>query len=836
MKFVGEHLLPGQIGHFFVLLAFIASLISSISFYKASSIEDVFLKRSWLTYARAAFAVQVLSIFTIFFIIYYICSNHYFEYLYAYKHASKELEPKYLLACIWEGQEGSFLLWSIWHAVLGSILIFKAKSFEPPILTIISVAQTFLMFMILGIYFFDVRIGSSPFVLTRNEINGPIFQLPEYLSMIKDGIGLNVLLRNYWMVIHPPILFFGFASTIVPVGFAYAGIMSKKWGEWVKPALPWALLSGCVLGVGIMMGGKWAYESLSFGGFWAWDPVENASLVPWMIMIAGLHCMVIYNATGNSLKTAFLFIILANAFVLYSTFLTRTGILGDTSVHSFTESGLAMNIMIGIFALAIPLPMLILFFIKKKHFPSILKEEDISSREFWMFIGSLIFFLAALFIIALTSIPVYNKIFNTKIADPVDREFAYNKVLILVAVIVGVLTAIGQYFKYKSTAKSSLNRKIIIPFLLALALTFAMILFYPINYTKQGSGFLTAIYLALFAAFFALIANASYIWTVLKGNFKAAGSAIAHTGFAVMIIGMLISAGNRQVISDNRKTGLYMPFDKDPSGRSAEDPLENLTLLKNIPTQMGSYKVTYISDSAALEKNRSFYKLVTEKVDAKGKVEEHFTLSPDVYKMKNNNLSSNPDIKHYLTHDVFTYISSFPVKGEQNDTVKFKIHEMKIKDTLFLTKGYLILNNIMKNPNVGNLHFKDSDTALVADITVFNKDSTSHKAYPYLFVNNLEIQYKDDTSFAQNIITKLVGLTDKNNFKIGVKEADLPLDYVTVKAYVFPYINLVWAGLIIMAAGFMFSIIRRANANKKIGLAVVFILCFALVYMFFISN
>src|SRR6187549_743477 len=101
---------------------------------------------------------------------------------------------------------------------------------------------------------------SSPFTLTRNEIAGPIFSQPNYLSFIKDGVGLNVLLRNYWMVIHPPILFLGFASTIIPFAYAYARIQMKRFGEWVTPALPWALFSACVLGVGIMMGGKWAYE------------------------------------------------------------------------------------------------------------------------------------------------------------------------------------------------------------------------------------------------------------------------------------------------------------------------------------------------------------------------------------------------------------------------------------------------------------------------------------------------------------------------------------------------------------------------------------------------
>ena len=277
--------------------------------------------------------------------------------MYAYKHASKELEYKYLLACIWEGQEGSFLLWTIWHSVLGIFIITKSKEWEAPVMTVISFAQFFLLLMILGIYVFDVRIGNSPFTLTRNEIAAPIFSQPNYLSFIKDGMGLNILLRNYWMVIHPPVLFLGFASTIIPFAYAYAGIQTKRYGDWVKPLLPWALFSACVLGVGIMMGGKWAYESLSFGGYWAWDPVENASLVPWLILIAGLHTMVIYKATGHSLRASYLFSILTFVFILYSTFLTRTGILGDTSVHAFTEAGKAINIMIITFVLAFAAPM-----------------------------------------------------------------------------------------------------------------------------------------------------------------------------------------------------------------------------------------------------------------------------------------------------------------------------------------------------------------------------------------------------------------------------------------------------------------------------------------------
>jgi cytochrome c-type biogenesis protein CcmF len=837
MKFEGEHLLPGQIGHFFVLLAFVASLISAISYFKASTITGENEKRSWVVFARGVFFIQLFSLFIVFFTIYYICSHHYFEYLYAYKHASKELEPKYLLACIWEGQEGSFILWSLWHCVLGSILIFTSRRREAPILSVISIAQCILLLMIVGIYIFNVRIGSSPFVLTRNEINGPIFSQPGYLSFIKDGIGLNVLLRNYWMVIHPPILFLGFASTIVPLGFAYSSLSTKNFGDWVKPALPWVLFSGCVLSTGIMMGGKWAYESLSFGGYWAWDPVENAALVPWMILVSGLHCMAVYNATGNALRASYLFIILSYFFVLYSTFLTRTGILGDTSVHSFTEAGMAMNVLIGIYVIAITLPMLFLFVKNYKKIPAINKEENISSREFWMFIGSLIFFLAALFIIAVTSLPVYNKIFGTNYADPQDREFTYNKVLVLVAFIVGLLTAFSQYFKYRNTNKNYLFKKMALPLCIAVIISVLLAIFYPVEYTKKGPGFLGAIYLALFASVFSVIANAAYLKTVLKGNLKAGGGAIAHFGFTLMIAGMLISSGNKQVISDNRKTGLFIPFDKDPTGREPNNPLENLTLLRNVPTQMGKYTVTYLDDSAAFEKNRTFYNLHFQKIDsATGKVKEDFELSPDAYRMKDNNLSSNPGTRHYLTHDVFTYISTISVKNDNPDPVKFTLHEMAAGDTVFYSKGFFVLNGVLKNPDNERFHFKPSDTALVADITVYSKDSTRHKAYPALTINNQQINYIDDTIIRQNLYLNLAGLASNKKFKIGVKESDTLTDFITLKAYVFPYINLVWAGLLIMACGFIVSIGRRAKAANYITALSVIVVLAGLFYMFLIAN
>lgn len=842
MKFEGEHLLPGQLGHFFIILAFVSSIIATISFFNASRIKDNVQYNSWIGLARAAFFVQVAAVIAVFSIIFFICFNHYYEYMYAYKHASKELEYKYLLACIWEGQEGSFLLWTIWHSVLGIIIMFRSKDqeaagWQAPVMTVISFAQFFLLMMILGIYFFGVRIGNSPFTLTRNEIAAPIFSQPNYLSFIKDGMGLNVLLRNYWMVIHPPVLFLGFASTIIPFAFAYAGIQTKRYGDWVKPVLPWALFSACVLGVGIMMGGKWAYESLSFGGYWAWDPVENASLVPWLILISGLHTMVIYKATGHSLRASYVFSILTFVFILYSTFLTRTGILGDTSVHAFTEAGKAINVMILTFVGAFTVPMLALFFIHRKNIPAILKEEQTSSREFWMFIGSLVFFLAAMFIIAKTSVPVVNKVFGTKIAAPEEVEFSYNKVIVLVAIIIGLLTAISQYLKYKSTTGAYFFKKVAVPTLVAAIITALIAVFYPMTFYKHGAGFLGAIYVALFATVYSFIANAFYIWSGLKGSFKHAGASIAHAGFALMLVGILISSSNKEVISSSRVNGITMPSSKDPMTKQDDDPRENLTLLRDVPARMADYEVTYRKDSSGHEKGRKFYELYFEKKDPQTKkVKESFTVQPDVYMMKDNNMSSNPDTKSYLTRDIFTYVSYALSDRQEPDTASFDEVELTEGDTSFFKSGYLILNKVVKNPVEGKYNFAPTDAALMADVTVVTKDSMRYRSTPLLQVDNFGIIHRDDTIYAQNLFVRFIGVSDTRKIRLGTRQSKSMIDFVTVKSYVFPFINLVWLGLIIMACGLIMSLIKRAGFGNTGSAILLSLLIISLFYMFLLAN
>ncbi|GIS04389.1 MAG: hypothetical protein CM15mP107_0090 [Bacteroidota bacterium] len=329
MEYTGEHILIGTIGQTFISIAFSAAILAAYSFYKSSINES--LKSEWLPLARGSFyihGISVLGIITCMFIMIY---NHYFEYQYVWQHSSKSLPTRYMISCFWEGQEGSFLLWIFWNILLGIILIRIAKKWEAPVLTIVSTIQAFLSSMLIGIYVANIKIGSSPFVLVRNldeNIGLPWTQMENYLQIVPqfmDGRGLNPLLQNYWMVIHPPVLFLGFSLTMIPFCYAIAALWKKEYSKWINKAIPWAYAGISILGTGILMGGAWAYESLSFGGFWAWDPVENSSLVPWIILVAAAHLMLIFRARKIALRSTFIYTLLSFLLILYSTYLTRRG-------------------------------------------------------------------------------------------------------------------------------------------------------------------------------------------------------------------------------------------------------------------------------------------------------------------------------------------------------------------------------------------------------------------------------------------------------------------------------------------------------------------------------
>ena len=856
MDYIGEHLWPGLLGHFFIVLSLVASLVATFAYFKVVQSKDPANAEAWKRLARGAFITEAVSVVAIFGILFYIISNHFFEYKYAWQHSSFSLEPKYLLACFWEGQEGSFLLWSFWHCILGLIIIRKGKQWEAPVMTVVSFAQFCLATMLAGMYFFTQKMGSNPFVLLRNEgiiDNAPQFVdengmlLANYLSKITDGNDLNPLLQNYWMVIHPPVLFLGFASTIIPFAFAIGGLWTKKFGEWTRAALPWALFSAALLGTGVMMGGAWAYESLSFGGYWAWDPVENASMVPWLILIAGIHTLLIYKHTGRSLRATNLFFILSFLLVLYSTFLTRSGILGDTSVHAFTDLGMNLQLYLllylfvwisaiasgkdfserlftGLAAIVLLLagyflfPVVSLFSIIagvactayyiNRNVPSPFKDEEkTSSREFWMFIGSLVFFLTALFVIGATSLPVVNKFFNTNLTMGEEPVYSYNSIIIWIAITIAVLTAVTQYLKYKQTGTKYFIGKIIWPTVIAVAISSLVLAFGNINYQDHGAGFLAAIWFALACSIYSVVANAGYIWIGMKGRLNLSGASVAHLGFGLMLVGILISSSKKEVLSYNT-SGIFIPLGENKiTGKAGE----NLTLIKGVKTDMGKYWVSFDKKYRdPLRKDKWYYKLNFEpKNDEKG-----FTLTPNAFiNLKTGDLSPNPDARHYLTHDIFTYITALP-RDKNEDTVGFTSIVKAVGDTINYSNGYMTLDTIIFNPSNDKYHFTGADTALMASITVHPKEGGSVKAGPVYQLKDNRVVYIADTIASQSLAIAFTGFADTKKIELAIKESSSLQEFLTMKAYKFPFINLLWGGTLLMIIGFFISMVRRISLNK----------------------
>lgn len=803
VNFEGEHLLPGQLGQISVYTAFIFALISASAYLIASYTRDTVQSGYWKRAGRISFLVHAVAVMGIIANLYYIIQNHYFEYYYAWSHSSKALPMNYLLSCFWEGQEGSFLLWMFWNVVLGIVLIFTLREAESRVLGVFAVVQGFLGSMLLGLYVFGHKVGSTPFALLRNEMqNAPVFQRADYLNFIQDGNGLNPLLQNYWMVIHPPVLFLGFAATLIPFSFAMAGLMSRKFDFWTKPVIPWALFSAAVLGTGIMMGGAWAYESLTFGGYWAWDPVENASLVPWLTLIAGLHTALVYNKTGRSLRTTYIFFILTFILILYSTFLTRSGILGDTSVHAFTDLGMSGQLLIYMAGLSIPA--IIMLAVYWNRIPTVKKDEHVLSREFWIFIGSLVFLLSSLHITFNTSLPVWNKLFGTNLAVPADAVTFYNKVQIWAAVSIALLSASSLYLKFKQAdAKQFFNRIII---LLAITLPVTVIIAYA-----GGIDMVTHIIL-LFSSLFGVIANIYYFIIVLSGKWKLSGAAVAHLGFALTLVGILFSSAKKETISFN---SMGVNFGKE---FDAEAQRSNMLLYKDVPVKMKQYLVTYVGDSVS-EPNY-YYKVNYEVFDSlSGTIKERFTLYPNAQINPKMGLIANPDTRHYLNKDLYTHVTSVPDKTKKEETHKekeFKSNLIQTGDTVFTSGSYVILESIERVANSRKVQIEEGDLAVAANLQVKKLDGQSYSAQPIFFIHGDRATLIDDELPALGLTFRLNKIIpEENQIDLQIAEEEVQPDFIVMTAIVFPYINVLWLGIVVTILGFVISLVRNLQKRRS---------------------
>ncbi|MEL7122601.1 MAG: cytochrome c biogenesis protein CcsA, partial [Bacteroidota bacterium] len=796
IQYIGEHLWPGRLGHLAIVVSFVAALLSSIAYFFATQNPDSQEGSQWKNIGRISFSIHGLSIFSVIGIIFYLMASQYYEYQYVWAHVSEDLPYQYILSAFWEGQEGSFLLWMFWHIVLGVILMLNAKRFEAPVLSILSLVQLFIVSMILGVYLGvgpeAVKIGSNPLLLLRDTMKAPIFAQADYLELIK-GNGLNPLLQNYWMTIHPPTLFLGFASTVVPFCFAIAGLWTGAHKEWIKPALPWALFSSAILGLGILMGGAWAYEALTFGGYWAWDPVENMSLVPWLVLVAGVHTNLIAKVTGGSIRTTYIYYILTFLFIIYSTFLTRSGVLGDTSVHAFTEMGLEWQLVA--FIVAFSLLGAILFLARMKSIPTAKKEESTASKEFWMFIGTLILLFSAVMITISTSLPVYNKImayfdpfFEGKvITDPVPH---YNKYQLWIAVFMAIFSGTAQYLRFKEANWAKYRKKFFVHVGIAVGIT-AVLTLLTLAWIDTNTWQYSVL---LVCGWYTVVTNTDYIATVLRGKLKLAGSAFSHLGFGIMLVGVIASGVNKRVISSNMflMQGLI-------ESTGDESLKNNVMLIKDEPVLMQGYRVTYVSDS--IEDFTRTYKVAFEKMNATGEVSETFEVYPNIlYNKEFTDIAAyNPSTRRYVHKDIFTHISALPqvemdfeYRRKQEDSLNYKPYivtefdtlrfldtlAIKNPDTLLIRSYEVFLDEIIRNPTHPDYEPQAEDIPVSVRLGIKRADDdTVFYAEPLLVLRGqLVISYPAQLN---DIITR-VRLTEGIFDNIFALEEELQYETYTV--------------------------------------------------------
>jgi cytochrome c-type biogenesis protein CcmF len=432
--------------------------------------------------------------------------RHQFQYEYIANFSDRSLPPLLLAATFWAGQSGSFLLWALWSALFALVLMvgLQRSSWEPFVLT---------PYLLVTLAITAITYASDPF-----KLHAPV---------PADGQGLNPLLQNYWMAIHPPILFAGFTTMAAPFAFAVAALWKRDYDGWVPMARPWTLLAWACLGTGLALGGFWAYESLGWGGFWGWDPVENSSLVPWLFASALLHGLVMQGARGSLQRANLVLAITGYAMVVYSTFLTRSGILGNFSVHSFVELGLMGYLVV--FVAGIALLGLGLLVWRWRDIHRRVLYQAVLSREFGLLVSITLFVIIALVVGTGTSLPVITLLPVFASQASLDLSF-YGPTVAPFGLLLLVTMAVGPLLGWQRAKYGALLGALRWPVILT-GLTFGICMVLGIVYPVAV--------LFLCAAVFAVATNAVVVSRIWRAGPLKLGGYVCHVGVGLLFVGIV---------------------------------------------------------------------------------------------------------------------------------------------------------------------------------------------------------------------------------------------------------------------------------------------------------
>ncbi|GAA4389721.1 cytochrome c biogenesis protein CcsA [Hymenobacter koreensis] len=843
----------GDWGHLGVIVAFAAAVVAALGYYMAARQRPLGdTDESWLRIGRGAFVVHSLAVLGVIVALFAIIHGHRYEYYYAWSHSSNHLAVYYMISCFWEGQEGSFLLWIFWHVLLGAFIMRGAKQWEAPVMAVFAFVQLFLVSMILGVVVGSLKIGSSPFILMREFMPDlPVYQAnPDWIP--EDGKGLNALLQNYWMVIHPPTLFLGFALTLVPFSYAIAGLWKGELTKWVQPAIRWSLVGGGVLGIGVMMGAYWAYETLNFGGYWNWDPVENAVYIPWLVLVAALHALVLWQRGKTGLRTAYALVIATFLLILYATFLTRSGVLGNASVHSFTDLGLSGQLLLYLGAFVILSIALLVW--RWKQIPVSEKELTMYHPELWVFIGATVLCLGAFQVLVTTSIPVYNAVvgfFGVKsnVALPADQIAHYTKIQLWMGALVALLSGIAQLLWWQKTDKENISSRLAVPAILTLLLASLAILLVRNNGMEISLPYIALLTTGLFG----VLANAGMLFQLVRRGVRLSGGAVSHIGIALMLLGILASAGYSNIISKNTSGLLYSREFPEDLNR------DNVLLWRNQSSEMGPYKLTYtgqyydvpgvpgyvnkellfrtVDEYKAIaradvkqEDGKTYYKagdtLEIRPEDTYYRVEykhkdsgKQFVLYPRAQvNQEMGGLLASPDIKIFWDHDIYSHVSSVPDPTKEKDWSEVKEYTVGIGDTLFLNDYVAVFKGAEPATNLAGLGLSKDDIAVQADVIVSGENGKKYHVHPIFVVKDRLVGRVPDEVEALGLRISFNNLDPTaGKFTFGVSTTQK--DYIILKAMEKPFINLLWSGTLLMGLGFGMAVWQRGRKPRPVSSA-----------------
>ena len=797
-----------MIGSIILSLALASSIIAMVMYYLNYRGYG-----NTLNIARISYHVMAMLVIVAAALIEYLLLTHQYGFKYVYEYSSNDLPKGILMATFWAGQEGSFMLWLVLTSIIGLILqsySSKRGDLEPRVMAVFGLATTFILVMVSPMFKnpFAYLWSEPVFISTKNIsaslIHSPILQNflfsdgssgQEFVKMnsqlyallvssgisikqfIIDGRGLNPQLTNFWMQIHPPILFTGFSMSTVPFAFGMAAMMKNDYRDWVRQAFPWLLAACGILGLGIMLGGYWAYEMLGWGGYWAWDPVENSSLIPWLVGVAAIHTMLVQRKSqkkgenvGKFAKTNLILSMMMYILVIYSTFLTRSGVLGDASVHSFVNPGTIVYLFLIIFVGTFLTLGFGTLAYRWKYLSKLEKvDEGILSRELALFTAAIVLCASATIILVGTSAPIFG--------HSVDAKF-YNSMHIPIAIIIGFLNGLSLLLKWKTTKKEDLIKKSFFSVAATIVVSALIVLL-------GGISDIMVILLTL-STTFALIVNLEIAIKIIAGNKKMLGAYVAHIGIAIFILGVI--------------------------GSSIFSREKDINLVKNVPSEAFGYKVTFTGYEPIDNNTKYAFNVNLQKGNKEYKVNPVMYISTF-----NNGLMREPAILNMVTKDFYVSPLGYD-NGSSNTTTQGQEVSLGLGDKTNFNGAQIIYKDFVA-PDM-SVMMSGGDFEMGANLTIkkdgkayniealMKKEGRDVHFVPIEIKNadlKIQLQKIDPTSKnAQFIFSKL---SEAN------KVSSTPKEILTISASTKPFVNLVWTGVLIMVFGFFISVARRLKES-----------------------